>query len=266
MESISLDELFAIRIQLADYILSEHDIVKKLKQILIYSYNYSITEANLFLKEFYDTYLPDSNITLEMIHDIFVNVIPLNMLSNFNNIPVEPLFEMPINSNLNTINEESNTNDTNSDNESNNDSIDDDNDIEENNNQNIIQTFEYQIPLGDLSNNLNSNMNMISQFLNQLQNSFATELNGAATEEDEFEDILVTIDDKELDSFPKRKLTEKLEEKCSICMVGFDVDDEVYDIKCNHIFHTDCLNTYLKNYGYKCPICRTELGKTKAHH
>ena len=108
---------------------------------------------------------------------------------------------------------------------------------------------------------------MISQFLNQLQNSFANPLNeAAAEEEDDFEDILVTLDDKELDSFPKRKLTKKLEEKCSICMVGFDVDDEVYDIKCNHLFHTDCLNTYLKNYGYKCPVCRTELGKTKAHH
>ena len=38
-----------------------------------------------------------------------------------------------------------------------------------------------------------------------------------------------------------------------------DPDDEVYDLKCRHVFHPRCLSTWLARGGNCCPICRGEV-------
>ena len=42
-------------------------------------------------------------------------------------------------------------------------------------------------------------------------------------------------------------------------------NDEYYKIDCSHYFHKACLEKWLEKYNYICPVCRKELGKSKAH-
>jgi hypothetical protein len=59
------------------------------------------------------------------------------------------------------------------------------------------------------------------------------------------------------------------EEKCSICLGDLrDPDMEVYETKCHHKFHRDCLLNYctisnpdrdLNHVGISCPLCNTGL-------
>ena len=45
------------------------------------------------------------------------------------------------------------------------------------------------------------------------------------------------------------------EDICSICLEEFKYDEELKKLKCDHIFHKDCLEPWLNNNN-KCPICR----------
>ena len=77
------------------------------------------------------------------------------------------------------------------------------------------------------------------------------------------EDVISTLDDSEKDKLSIYKLIEKKEEKCSICMSDLNIDEQVCDLPCKHTFHDECIQPWLSNYNYKCPICRKEVGKPK---
>ena len=48
---------------------------------------------------------------------------------------------------------------------------------------------------------------------------------------------------------------------CVICLSKFKDNDDIRLLKCKHNFHTECIDKWLKDYNYKCPICREETGK-----
>jgi hypothetical protein len=78
-------------------------------------------------------------------------------------------------------------------------------------------------------------------------------------------DVLVTTDENTLNTLNILKITKDMNEKCTICIIDMIEDEEYLDIECKHIFHKDCLETYLKNYNHICPVCRKEIGKSYAH-
>jgi hypothetical protein len=78
-----------------------------------------------------------------------------------------------------------------------------------------------------------------------------------------FSDVVVSTDEKVLDSLKTFKLETKLDTDCSICMGHLDKDEEVSELRCTHTFHSECIKPYLLQYNYKCPVCRTEVGKAK---
>ena len=80
-----------------------------------------------------------------------------------------------------------------------------------------------------------------------------------------FSDVVVTTNESDLDTIKTFKLDSKLETNCSICMGHLDKDEEASELKCSHTFHTECIKPYLQQYNYKCPVCRTEVGKAKYH-
>ena len=47
-----------------------------------------------------------------------------------------------------------------------------------------------------------------------------------------------------------------------ICLDKYKMNDIVRVTNCKHIYHKECLDDWLKNYSYKCPICRKELGNS----
>ena len=50
--------------------------------------------------------------------------------------------------------------------------------------------------------------------------------------------------------------TELQDNICSICLDDFKNEEIINKLKCNHIFHRDCLGTWLNDNNDSCPLCR----------
>lgn len=87
--------------------------------------------------------------------------------------------------------------------------------------------------------------------------------------------VPVTLTENALNSIPDityDQVKEKLpnldqDEACSICFSKLTDEHTQYKyniLKCNHVFHCNCIKEYLKKYDYHCPICREECGEYSA--
>ena len=77
------------------------------------------------------------------------------------------------------------------------------------------------------------------------------------------DDVVCILDESEQSKLKKYKLESVSDNPCSICMTILNKDDEACELPCEHIFHDECIQPWLNNYNYKCPICRKEVGKPK---
>ena len=109
------------------------------------------------------------------------------------------------------------------------------------------------------------NGNLQNNWINNPVNndSLVNVINSLVNNGSSFQNVVVSMDDKEVDKLESYKFDSNLESNCSICMGQMEKEEQVTKLVCTHIFHTDCIQPYLKEYNYKCPICRTELGKVK---
>lgn len=78
-----------------------------------------------------------------------------------------------------------------------------------------------------------------------------------------FENVTMVLNEQELNNIPENKYSEITTNfnSCSICQDEYNKDNIVRQLKCNHIYHKECIDKYLLEYSYKCPICRVECGK-----
>jgi hypothetical protein len=72
--------------------------------------------------------------------------------------------------------------------------------------------------------------------------------------------VVVTTDENDIKKLQIKKLDEKLDSKCSICMDSMDKDHVVTILNCEHTFHQECIETLMKEYSNKCPLCRKDIG------
>ena len=83
------------------------------------------------------------------------------------------------------------------------------------------------------------------------------------------EDVKLILTQEELDKIPKnlyKDLSLEFKNKntnCPVCREEYRDNDEVRTLKCNHIFHTDCIDNWLTKHSHKCPCCRQESGTYK---
>ncbi|KZV19707.1 hypothetical protein F511_41889 [Dorcoceras hygrometricum] len=56
--------------------------------------------------------------------------------------------------------------------------------------------------------------------------------------------------------------TAKEEQCCPICLEDFDLGCQVVSMPCSHVFHEECIKTWLKSSHY-CPLCRFEMPTSK---
>ena len=122
-------------------------------------------------------------------------------------------------------------------------------------------SHQYQYHQNHISNNIYEPNNLFDMLL-------ATGIGnvgivGNVANMSQFQDVTVTVDDKDLNELQTMKLESKLDINCSICMGCMDCDEVVTKLKCTHTFHSECITPYLKEYKNKCPICRDEISKGK---
>ena len=294
---IPLDELFAIRFQLQDYTLDEFIIIKRLKIILLND-NMNLEEVNNYLVDFYNNF--GLNLSLEEIQAINVN--PSSLVSMYVNLINQPnLSTIPENNNESNNNSQNSSDidedpDDNLDNNLDNSPDNDGSNTDENPPLNLFNipitanfTHINYLHNSNYSNiftiPLNSNLNnsLLPQLENIISNQpvlpqefnlFTNLINNITTNNfynnnlqpvpEYEEDVLVTLDDKDLNDLITSKASGN-EDRCTICLGDIEKDEDIINLKCSHTFHDECLRQYLKDYDFKCPICREEVGKSKAH-
>lgn len=225
--TISFDELFALRIMLQDDILDENTIIRELKSQLILSGMPPLT-IPVYLKDFYSHF--GINISIDDINEAITSSTDNIMTQLFS-------FELP---------------------EDDNNDEDNDDDNEEDNNY-----HEESNPLNFLLTNLISQIHPGAQVMTH-NNIISALINlGTQTQTQTSGDVIATLDETENEKLKRYKPEIKLEEKCAICLSEQDIEAEVCELPCNHTFHSECIDTYLKEYNYKCPVCRKEVGKAK---
>ena len=45
---------------------------------------------------------------------------------------------------------------------------------------------------------------------------------------------------------------------CTVCQSNFEKDSIIFELHCKHIFHKECVNTWLARKNI-CPLCRQPL-------
>ena len=51
------------------------------------------------------------------------------------------------------------------------------------------------------------------------------------------------------------------ESTCAICLQEFEKDDKISQLECHykHIFHTKCIDNWIKKLHNSCPVCRVPI-------
>ena len=69
------------------------------------------------------------------------------------------------------------------------------------------------------------------------------------------------LDKIQISEFSDIKTDEK---QCSICLDDFEPSSKIRLINCKHLFHSECLDTWLLQHDYKCPHCREKVAEYKS--
>jgi len=69
-------------------------------------------------------------------------------------------------------------------------------------------------------------------------------------------DVILTLNEEDRNNLKKYIVENNVQDKCLICYDNIKVSEEVIELQCNHIYHTECINEYFSKYNYKCPCCK----------
>lgn len=110
--------------------------------------------------------------------------------------------------------------------------------------------------------NFNNNLNTLVDFLNILIDTNVESEESIPIVDEEIQNETITLE--QFNSIPcqrfsELKLENKCSENCSICQESYKNEDNIVQLKCNHIFHKECLENWLLNYNCVCPICRRKI-------
>lgn len=86
----------------------------------------------------------------------------------------------------------------------------------------------------------------------------------------QMEDVKLVVKQDVLDTIHTSKFAKlddsikSMNAKCTVCQDEFNGEDDVRVLKCNHTYHLDCIDGWLKEYSYKCPCCREPAAEHSA--
>ena len=68
-----------------------------------------------------------------------------------------------------------------------------------------------------------------------------------------------SLDSEEIESLEKGLVTQEMQDKipkCLICLEAFHKEEEVISLSCDHFYHCNCIQSWLKIRA-TCPVCIT---------
>lgn len=101
-----------------------------------------------------------------------------------------------------------------------------------------------------------SNLNNLSGFL--FTNIISTLIDPGYDDSD-YDEPMPILTEQEFDSLPISKIDKDnslLNQQCSICLEEFKTDESVVFLKCKHVYHIECIKSWLTKQSSKCPTCR----------
>ena len=147
------------------------------------------------------------------------------------------------------------------------------------------QNIQYQIHNTDLNSlmdiyealmNINHGPNVLDQTINSLNslntlvqvlmNPVPIPVLGIGLGNGRMEDVIVGLDRADLDKLRVAIYTDFEErdkhdrDMCSVCFEKFIDSDICRELKCKHLYHQNCIDTWLDEH-ITCPVCREECGK-----
>ena len=127
--------------------------------------------------------------------------------------------------------------------------------INSNNNSRYINNCQININnninINSRQSNENNNNNNVFHFSideSDFENNFSN-VNGESAN-----DKSIQFNSIKLESIDKLGPEKK---NCTICLENFEKNDKVINLDCLHMFHDNCIKTWLKKNNY-CPICKNE--------
>jgi hypothetical protein len=126
--------------------------------------------------------------------------------------------------------------------------------------------------LSMVKDDIEEDMNIIRQLFNEVNamryiyDNVIIIIQNPAENLDNLENVKNIVIKEELDkiqivSFSELKTDEK---ECSICLDEFEPSSKIRIINCKHVFHSECLDTWLLQHDYKCPHCREKVAEYKS--
>ena len=118
------------------------------------------------------------------------------------------------------------------------------------------------------SNNIYSEMSNIQyDYIDNANNnlfSFTSFLVNSNFENNIYEDIKIVLNNEQFESLPcnfYKDLNLNEIKECLICINNFNDEDEIIHLPCNHMFHKNCIKSWICEENNKCPVCRIEVAK-----
>jgi len=212
---------------------------------------------------------------IDNLFDTFVeniNTIPFNEIDEYSTDPIFMLNQNIINNayllrrsfelNANTSNINANTNNANANNRN------------ANANNRNANANNRNANANTNTNNINANTNT-NNILNEalyvntptydIFSSLFTNFNDFIEEQirlqEELEDVKITISDEDFKRLNTIILDESVlkNSQCSICLENMLLSDKLIILKCNHIYHNNCLKQWVTNNSSKCCVCRFDI-------
>lgn len=116
----------------------------------------------------------------------------------------------------------------------------------------------------NLANRLLNIFTLFNNFIN-----YNNPNNESNENNENLEDVKLIIPKEDLNNIKSLKfkdLSENIKKDnniCSICQYTFKKYNKVRLLNCNHIYHQRCIDKWLSEMSYKCPICREACGNYK---
>ena len=142
--------------------------------------------------------------------------------------------------------------------------VNDDVEVNQNHQSNMFSSISRRINISRNMYAMNNSVNRLRS--TNIQNIIRTLMSQTNNNGSNMNDVVASLADDDLSNIKSYKYVKSKDDselKCTICMDYCKEGEEVCELKCGHKFHKDCIIPYLKDYNYKCPICRTEVGKAK---